>query len=197
MLEMEQSVNKGLTKMRTQSGLGLDNLASQYDFFDWMSGVFLPRFKALQSGGNGAVGSGNYLIGAPRLSQTRVATASCEWKRFAGAHFMPITSLPTSGECLGELFEGEGEANNHATESFGPWHDPGRYTATATSTGEMQYIIDLQTNVAWTDKMLTDLRATDWVSSASRTLRLSFLTYNDAYVTATFEPEIHRLCRPT
>ena len=165
--------------MKTKGGLGLDNLVNQYDFFDWMSGVFLPRFQDLQSGGNGAFGSGNFLIGAPRLSQTRVATDSCEWKRFSGAHHTPITSLPTSGECFGELTQGD--ANNQATESFGPWHDPDRYTPTATTTGDMRYIIDLQTDVAWTEQMLQDLRATDWVGSASRTLRLSFLTYNDAY----------------
>ena len=176
---MEQSVNRGITKMKTKGGLGLDNLVNQYDFFDWMSGVFLPRYQALQSGGNGAFGSGNFLIGAPRLSQTRVATDSCEWKRFTGAHYTPITSLPTSGECFGELTQGN--ANNQATESFGPWHDPDRYTPMATSTGDMRYIIDLQTNVAWTEQMLQDLRATAWVGSASRTLRLTFLTYNDAY----------------
>ena len=79
---MEQSVNRGLTTMKTRGGLGLDNLVNQYDFFDWMSGVFLPRFQDLQSGGNSAFGSGNFLIGAPRLSQTRVASDSCEWKRF-------------------------------------------------------------------------------------------------------------------
>ena len=69
-LEMEQSVNRGLTKMKTKGGLGLDNLVNQYDFFDWMSGVFLPRYQDLQGGGNDAFGSGNFLIGAPRLSQT-------------------------------------------------------------------------------------------------------------------------------
>ena len=173
---MEQSVNRGITKMKTKGGLGLDNLVNQYDFFDWMSGVFLPRFQDLQSEGSGAFGSGNFLIGAPRLSQTRVATDSCEWKRFTGAHYTPITSLPTSGECFGELTH-----NNHATDSIGPWHDPDRYTPMATSTGDMRYIMDLQTNVAWTEQMLQELRATAWVGSASRTLRLSFLTYNDAY----------------
>ena len=176
---MEQSVNRGLTTMKTRGGLGLDNLVNQYDFFDWMSGVFLPRFQDLQSGGNSAFGSGNFLIGAPRLSQTRVASDSCEWKRFSSANYTPITSLPTPEECFGEL--ARGDANNQATESYGPWHDPERYRPMATSTGEMRYIIDLQTNVAWTEQMLQDLRATAWIGGASRSLRLSFVTYNDAY----------------
>ena len=173
-LDLEASFKSFVSQIATPDGLTLASVDSPDACLVWLGDALVPELTAARDSSDASlIGRANTLIGTTRLAQVRVKPNSCTWKRWEGAHFLPMTGV-SDNRCLGEL-----EPNTMMSRPFGPNHDAERYEATRVL-DEWRYIIDVGSDPTYMGLRLQELRATRFVDKKTRKLSIFFTIYNDA-----------------